>query len=193
MSSEPVLGECQHPQALLIDDLVRSTKSDRWSIASDRNGFSTLDLLVTLGIVIILCALLLPGLNNAKERARKVKCQGVLHQVYVTTMLYASEHEDHMPSWGLFFKSNSVPPRCPSARTRLSPIEYGGYSWSPFPFGATNTLDQIQRNASMWMASDKMPWHDPKRTREPDRFWTGRVNMLFADGHLEWLRLTTPP
>ena len=63
-------------------------------------------------------------------------------------MLYASDHEEHMPSWGLFFKSNSVPPCCPSATARLTSIEYGGYLWSPFPFDPTNTIDQIQRNAS---------------------------------------------
>lgn len=172
-------------------------KRHHWPIAAcvspSRKAFTILELLVTVGIIIVLCALLLSVLNNAQERARKVKCQGVLHQVYVATMLYASDHEDHMPSWGLFFKSNSVPPRCPSANPRLSPIEYGGYSWDTPCFRPTNTLDQVQHNASGWMVSDKIPWHDPKRVRESDRFWTGRVNTLFADGHIEWIRWTTPP
>ena len=163
------------------------------SVGSKRNAFSVLELLVTVGIVIVLCALLLPGLNNARERAKKVKCEEVLHQVYLTTLLYASDPEEYMPSWSLFFKSNSVPPCCPSATARLSPIEYGGYRWSPFAFDPTHTIKQVQQHVSMWMVCDKIPWHDPKRTREPDRFWTGRVNDLFADGHLEWTRLTTPP
>ena len=158
-----------------------------------RSAFSALELLVTVGVVVILCALLLPSLNNARERVKRIKCEEVLHQVYITTMLYVGDHEEHMPSWGLFFKSNSVPPRCPSATARLSPVEYGGYQWSPFPFNPSNTIDQVQHDASIWMVYDKIPWHDSKRTREPDRFWTGRVNSLFADGHLEWIRLTTPP
>jgi competence protein ComGC len=67
-------------------------------VGSTRNAFSVLELPITIGIITILCALLLPGLNNARERAKKVRCEGVLRQVYVTTMLYASDHEDHMPS-----------------------------------------------------------------------------------------------
>jgi len=156
-----------------------------------RRAFSLVELLVTIAIIVILCALLFPALTRARERAKKVKCGVVLHQVYLTTTLYADAHQGQMPSWDIFFKTNTVPPLCPSATERLTAVTYGGYSWSPFPFDPLRRIDQLDR--SWWMVNDKIPWHDPKRTRTADRFWEGRVNQLLADGHVEWIHLTTPP
>ncbi len=63
-----------------------------WTVA-----FSLVELLVAASIVAILVALLLPALGRSREKSRKVSCQGVLHQVYLLTRMYADEHDGELP------------------------------------------------------------------------------------------------
>src|SRR5690606_17208365 len=100
------------------------------------------------------------------------------------------DHEGQMPSWSLFFEEAMAPPRCPSATARLSNIGNGGYAWGPV-LDSTRKFNEVPPNA--WLASDRIPWHDPKRAGRNDGFWEGRVNSLRVDGHIEWIRLLTPP
>jgi prepilin-type N-terminal cleavage/methylation domain-containing protein len=56
-------------------------------------GFTLTELLITLLVVGVLAALLLPALNGSKGRAREARCISNLRQIYTGVLLYHSDHD----------------------------------------------------------------------------------------------------
>lgn len=70
------------------------------SFPSDKsihNKFTLIELLVVIAIIAILAALLLPALNNAREKARLAYCQGLLKNMGTAITMYCEDFKGHMP------------------------------------------------------------------------------------------------
>jgi prepilin-type N-terminal cleavage/methylation domain-containing protein len=62
-----------------------------------RAGFTLVELLVVLAIVLILTSLLMPGLRNARETANKLACASNMRQIGYAITAYATDHNDRLP------------------------------------------------------------------------------------------------
>jgi type II secretory pathway pseudopilin PulG len=62
-----------------------------------RGGFTYIDLLVVICLVVVLSAAVLPAAVGSREVANRVKCAANLKQIGMAIMLYANENRDAMP------------------------------------------------------------------------------------------------
>lgn len=76
-------------------DMVMKSFSKRENLL--RPAFTLIDVLVSIAVVSILIAVMLPGLSGVRETARKVACGSNLRQLGLVTALYANDNRDLLP------------------------------------------------------------------------------------------------
>lgn len=62
-------------------------------------AFSLIELMVTLGIIALLLAILLPALMHASELAKLTACQSNIRQLAQAQFAYVGDHQKHAPLW----------------------------------------------------------------------------------------------
>lgn len=80
----------------------------RWigSIGLRQNGFTLVELLVTVAIIGVLAALILPAVQSYFKRARAVGCMSSLRQVYIGATQFAADNQGAMPYTGRIVDSS---------------------------------------------------------------------------------------
>ena len=75
----------------------------------DRDGFSLIELMVVIAIIVILTALLLPALNRAIGRARQTQCMNNVRQLGTGLQQFVSEYHHYPLSVDTEFDRSSRP------------------------------------------------------------------------------------
>ena len=72
----------------------------KFEVSRLRGGFTLLELLITIAIIAILAALLVPALARAKDKSRAVQCTANLRQWGLAMHMYADDFDDYLPRRG---------------------------------------------------------------------------------------------
>jgi prepilin-type N-terminal cleavage/methylation domain-containing protein len=164
------------------------------------HAFTLVELLVTVSIIAVLAALLLPALGRGQESGRVAACQGNLHQIGLALQIYVDDNKNIMPT--LYDRPLTGAPtnlptidvvlapqlgsaqvlRCPSDNQQIFQQTGSSYSWNNLVNGQNAAQLQIM-NLSLAMTRiplvyDKQSFHaalGPKHA----------VDYLYADGHIK--------
>lgn len=84
--------------AATIRSLPITTGADRKESHPSR-GFTVVELLVVIAVIAVLCALVLPAVQQAREAARQLQCKNNLHQIGVALHSYQAATSCYPPGW----------------------------------------------------------------------------------------------
>ncbi|HEY2588228.1 MAG TPA: type II secretion system protein [Tepidisphaeraceae bacterium] len=66
-------------------------------------GFTLVELLVSVGIILVMTAFLLPAMNTARASGKAVLCQDNQRRIWQGWLLFATDHDGHLPGSRIFW------------------------------------------------------------------------------------------
>lgn len=81
-------------------DIVRERDQARRAlrpVAEVRSGFSLIDLLVSIAVMVVLISILAPSMMNAQESARRVRCASNVRQLGLALQMYSDDSHERLP------------------------------------------------------------------------------------------------
>ncbi|MDD2707201.1 MAG: prepilin-type N-terminal cleavage/methylation domain-containing protein [Verrucomicrobiae bacterium] len=184
-------------------------------MASTSCAFTMVELLTVIAILSVLAAQLLVALKGVREKARQITCMNNLKQYGAASLMYAGEHEDHLPVyygggfrgwWGGGLKPYNIDTsklKCPAGKSSDGSAFTGGgpqngYASNSYLMTEPNNkfgggfLGQVPFPEKTIMFGESSFQFEVIRTYYFDQNrHAGGSMVCFVDGHVEYLKYGT--
>ena len=137
-----------------------------------KSPFTLIELLVVIAIIAILAGMLLPALNNAREKGRASSCTNNLKQLALVQAMYRDEHNDNM----FIFDSNGYFDLWLIARNYL-PKNPQFVSCPTTPPGKYMGSEKYGRTY-MVRPRQNIPGNMPQAVKDGNNAWFATVNKV---------------
>ncbi|MDD5596954.1 MAG: type II secretion system protein [Victivallaceae bacterium] len=81
------------------NEINKKHKNKEVQMLIQKKSFTLIELLVVIAIIAILASMLLPALNQAREKAKSVACSSNLKNNILMLAMYASDHAEIVPTY----------------------------------------------------------------------------------------------
>ena len=88
--------------------MKQQNNKEKGQMRKNKQSFTLIELLVGSAIIAILAGMLLPALNNARDRARMIACTNNMKQLGIAMGMYTTQYEDCFPYVGVYTVSGTV-------------------------------------------------------------------------------------
>lgn len=145
----------------------------------------------------LLISILLPSLNKARETANRVKCAANMKQIGLAMMLYSNENKgNYPPDLGTLFLTEDVAPNvfvCPTSKDNLAVPPSPAPGTPDYEKWRNDVAAVINRDSdyvylgkgkNATAGADVIVLHE-----KPNAHNGLGMNLLFGDGHVEFMRM----
>ena len=136
----------------------------------------------------LLLSILLPSLNRARETANRVKCGSNMRQIGQGIFLYSNENRGKFPpDQGTIVKTQDFPAQvfvCPSGDTPQPPTFANRDAAAKWVNENSNYV-YLGQNMTVRVGADTIVLYE-----KPDAHGGQGMNLLFGDGHVEWMQMS---